>query len=121
MTVTALSPRRMSRAEPVVFACDRLQVCTGPFGPLIDAVADETASGIIAITGSPAGPVHPQNESGFGVSVENRSRLVVVPFAGQRTGVVGRGAHTSPSMTSRVAADCQGDVDVLAHSPKPTL
>ena len=106
--VTALSPARIDWAVAGGVAARRARTSrTGPLGPVIVADTVVTVSGIIAITGRPALPVHPQNVSGLGDSVMNWLRLVVVPLPGNRIGCDGRGALASrPLSTLSVAPEC---------------
>ena len=90
-TVTALSAARISDASPVVLPAKSAQVGNGPLGPVMVAEATlVTFSGIIEMTGRPAVPLQPQKVSGFGDSVTNLERLVVVPLPGKLIGHDGR-------------------------------
>src|SRR5688572_19635995 len=80
-----------------------------------------TVSGIIAMTGSPAPPVHPQNASGSGDSTMNFDRLVVAPLPGNKIGAVCAAWAPRPRSTSSVAPERHGDVAWLSHLPKPTV
>ncbi len=106
---------------PVVLAPCSTHVATGPFGPVIDAPADDTPAGIRARSGSPTlWPDHPQNVRGSGDSATNRVRLVVAPLPGNTIGVDGRPPGARPRITSSVAADRHVVVDGLVaveHCP----
>ncbi|TPW13885.1 MAG: hypothetical protein FD127_1751 [Acidimicrobiaceae bacterium] len=107
---------------PLVFSREIAHVCNGPDGPVIVApTLLFTASGIIAITGNPAPPLHPQNDSGSGDSTMKRSRLVVDPLPGKRIGSLRGEGGTSPRITSSVAPDRHGEVAWLSHLPKPVV
>ena len=95
----------------------------GPLGPTIVELADVTSLGIIAISGSPALPVHPHRVTGLGDSTMNALSGTVAPSPGKTIGVLGRGRLASmPRMTSSVAPDrhCVG-VFSWFESPKPLL
>jgi hypothetical protein len=72
ITITALSPSRIALpVESLTLPLCNTHVATGPLGPVNEALAVVTSEGIMAISGSPAEPLHPHIVIGFGNSVTN--------------------------------------------------
>lgn len=104
MIVVALSPARIACGVPVVLP--EYSPHVGMLLPSWRVIVEDIeviGSGIIAMTGNPTAPVHPQSVTGLGVSAMNRLRSVVVPLPGQTIGLVGRGSPVSPEITLSAA------------------